>query len=65
MFFQGIMVFVSLYFGMLFTNWGYAVIDGEIDGGAEHAEFSTWVKIIAQWVTMALFTVSVTLYCCD
>ena len=28
MFFQGVMVLVSTYFGMLFTNWGYAIIDG-------------------------------------
>lgn len=32
MFYQVIMVFVSLYFGMLFTNWGYAIVDDEIDG---------------------------------
>ena len=31
MFYQGIMVIVSLYFGMLFTNWGYAIVDDEID----------------------------------
>ena len=29
--FQGVMVLVSMYFGMLFTNWGDAVIAGEND----------------------------------
>jgi len=59
------MVLVSLYFGMLFTNWGYAIIDGDVDNFSENAHFSVWVKLIAQWLTIALFTISVTLYCCD
>ena len=59
------MALVSLYFGMLFTNWGFAVIDDEPDILAANAYFSMWVKITAQWITIALFTISVTLYCCD
>ena len=27
MFFQGVMALVSLYFGMLFTNWGFAILE--------------------------------------
>ena len=27
MFFQAVMALVSLYFGMLFTNWGFAIIE--------------------------------------
>ena len=65
MFFQAIMLLVSLYFGMLFSNWGQAVIDGEPDTLADNADFSLWVKIIVQWITLSLFTVSVTLYACD
>ena len=45
MFFQGVMLLVSLYFGMLFTNWGYAIIDID-DDFAENAYFSMWVKLI-------------------
>ncbi len=59
------MCLVSLYFGMLFSNWGFAIIDGEPDALAENANFSLWVKIIVQWITLALFTVSFTLYACD
>ena len=59
------MLFASLYFGMLFSNWGHAVLKDEIDTTADNALFSMWVKLFAQWFTMALFIVSVTLYCCD
>lgn len=60
------MALVSLYFGMLFSNWGFAIIDGEeADDVAFNADFSLWVKVIATWLTLALFTVSVTLYACD
>lgn len=65
MFFQGIMVLVSTYFGMLFTNWGYAIIDGEADNEFSNAYFSLYAKLGAQWVTIILFTISVTLYVCD
>jgi len=58
------MSLVSLYFGMLFTNWGYAIIDID-DTFAENAYFSMWVKLVTQWITIALFTVSVSLYACD
>jgi hypothetical protein len=62
--FQFVMLFTSLYCGMLFTNWGDAVINGEVDGTWGAALFSTYSKIIAQWVTLALFTLSVTLSLC-
>jgi len=60
------MALVSLYFGMLFSNWGFAIIDGEeADDIAVNVDFSLWVKVIATWLTLGLFTVSVTLYACD
>ena len=66
MFFQAVMALVSLYFGMLFTNWGFAIIEDEWDDSASNANFSMWVKIGAQWFTIALFTVSITIQiCCD
>ena len=65
MFYQGILVLLSLYFGMLFTNWGYALVEGEIDNQTDNAHFSMWVKIAAQIFTISLFTVSVMIYCCD
>ena len=47
MFFQGVMALVSLYFGMLFTNWGFAILEDEWDDSSNNAEFSMWVKIVA------------------
>ena len=64
MFYQIIMVLLSLYFGMLFTNWGYALVDDQIDHQTDNALFSMWVKIVAQIITIILFSVSALLYCC-
>ena len=47
MFYQVCMIFVSLYYGMLFTNWGYAMVQDEEDKFSENATFTMWVKIIA------------------
>lgn len=49
---------------MLFSNWGDAVIGGENDSYYTSPLFSMWVKIVSLWVTIALFTVSVTLKIC-
>ena len=62
--FQATMVLTSLYFGMLFSNWGDAVIGGENDSYYTSPLFSMWVKIVSLWITIALFTVSVTLKIC-
>lgn len=64
MFYQVIMVLLSLYFGMLFTNWGFAVVDGKIDEQTDNALFSMWVKLVAQIITIVLFTLSVMIYVC-
>jgi hypothetical protein len=62
--FQFTMLFASLYFGMLFTNWG------DIDAKASdtelfyHPDLTFVVKVIAQWFTIALFTVSFSLPIC-
>ena len=62
--FQFTMLFASLYFGMLFTNWG------DIDAKASDTElfyrpeFTFVIKVTAQMFTIALFTVSFTLNLC-
>jgi hypothetical protein len=62
--FHVIMMVTCLYYGMLFTNWGDAVISGSNDGYFSSALFSMWVKIVSLWITLALFTVSITLNIC-
>ena len=59
------MVLTSTYFGMLFTNWGYAIIDGQADAHYQNAYFSVYAKLASQWFTMIIFTISVTLHACD
>ena len=67
--FQIVMLFVTFYYGMLFTNWGNVTLDSETteniwEGNMEYVPM--WIKIIAQWLTIALFTVSITLkICCE
>ena len=62
--FHGIMCLTVLYFGMLFTNWGDAVIEDDSNNSFAKEMFSCWVKIVAQWLTIALFVVSFTLNIC-
>lgn len=62
--FQVIMLITSLYFGMLFSNWGDAVISGNTSEQFTSATYSMWIKIASLWITLALFTVSVTLTIC-
>lgn len=56
--FQGFMIFVSIYYAMLITNWGRPTVDDDnydyfID---EWAGF--WVKIVDQWVMCGLYLFS-------
>jgi len=62
--FQGVMCLTMMYFGMLFSNWGDAVIGGENDHYYGSMAYTQWVKIIALWLTIALFTVSISLTIC-
>ena len=63
--FQVVMILTSLYFGMLFLNWGDTGLqDPTVKGTFSSALYSTWAKIIAQWLTIALFTVSIMLTVC-
>lgn len=62
--FQVLMLFVTCYFGMLFTNWGTVTLDE-----ASHEIFNPgsapmWIKICTQWVTIILYLVSFTLPMC-
>lgn len=65
MFFQLVMTLTALYFGMLFSNWGSPQTSEDETVFSEYATLSTWILAVSQWITIALFTVSVTLYCCD
>lgn len=62
--FHFIMMLTSLYYGMLFTNWGDAVISGDNDGYYSSGIFTHWIKVGALWYTLILFAVSVTLPLC-
>lgn len=63
--FQFIMVFASMYFGMLFTNWGNMTLDTETKEDVfEGSSAPMWIKIISQWLAIALFTVSISLKIC-
>lgn len=56
--FQGFMIFVSIYYAMLITNWGRPTVDDDdydyfIDKWA-----GFWVKIVDQWVMCGLYLFS-------
>lgn len=56
--FQGFMVFVSIYYAMLITNWGRPTVDDDnydyfIDKWA-----GFWIKVVVQWVMCILYLFS-------
>lgn len=59
-----LMLLTCLYYGMLFTNWGDAVISNEHDDFYSAALFTHWIKVGALYFTLILFTISVTLPVC-
>ena len=64
MIYHGVMIITTLYFGMLFTDWGAAVIGGTNDQYYSSQTFSMTVKTVALAFTLVLFTVSITINIC-
>ncbi len=62
--FQVIMLITCMYYGMLFSNWGDAVIGGNNSSYYTSSLYSMWIKIVSLFITLALFTVSMTLNIC-
>ena len=62
--FQIVLLIASLYYGMLFSNWGWMKTDEVFDVEYVNTTFTFWVKLISTWVTLALFVVSFTLNIC-
>lgn len=62
--YHGVMIITTLYFGMLFTDWGAAVIGGSNDDFYSAQTFSMAVKGSGLILTLLLFTVSVSLNVC-
>ena len=65
--FQIVMLFSTFYFGMLFTNWGNITLDKEttqniFEDSTPYAPM--WIKIVTLRLTIALFTLSMTMKIC-
>lgn len=72
------MLFASCYYAMLFTNWGNMTyyeadpvvnVDGSTSDPGRDDTFGgsaapMWIKIITQWISIALYTVSISLPIC-
>mmetsp|Transcript_14491 Transcript_14491/g.16204 ORF Transcript_14491/g.16204 Transcript_14491/m.16204 type:complete len:85 (+) Transcript_14491:972-1226(+) len=48
--FQGFMVFVSIYYAMLISNWGNPTIEDDNYDRFINEWAGFWVKIVDQWV---------------
>lgn len=57
-YFHVLMIFACLYYCMLLTNWGDAVIDQQNSNYFENNYLSFWVKLVAQWVSFLLYLFS-------
>ena len=64
MVFQGVMLIASIYYAMLFTNWGNMTIESENENLFGDSKAPMWVKICSQWITITLFTISISLKIC-
>lgn len=67
MIFQFVMFLTSVYYGMLFTNWGDAMIGVQNDGTLgpfSAGETTVGVKITSLVLAIIFFTISLTLPIC-
>ena len=64
MVFQAVMIVASIYYAMLFTNWGNMTIEGETESLFGDSKAPMWIKVCSQWATIALFTISISLKIC-
>ena len=55
-YFHLIMLVACCYVAMLLTNWGSPVISGQAFFQFQASTLSMWIKIVAAWITMALYT---------
>jgi len=56
--FHVLMMFASVYYGVLLTNWGDASINDERTTLFRSNNFSFWIKVVAQWGSFAVYTFS-------
>jgi hypothetical protein len=56
--FHVLMMFASVYYCMLITNWGNPTIEADQTGYFASNWLSFWVKICAQWVSFLLYLFS-------
>lgn len=54
-FFHLIMMTASMYMAMLLTNWGTKEWDSSEETYNNSGESSMWVKIVSEWLTIALY----------
>lgn len=62
--FQGVMLFSSAYYAMLFTNWGSVTVVEDHEDVFDASYAPMWIKLIALWFSIALYTVSITIQIC-
>jgi hypothetical protein len=56
--FQALLVLSSVYYAMLLTNWGSPQTFGDSTDFYAANNTSYWVKLVAEWLTMAVYTFS-------
>lgn len=57
--FQLLLILAAMYYAMLFTNWNNPDLYKSDTHGEETRDMGTfWLKIVVQWITMALYLLS-------
>ena len=56
--FQLLMVVAAIYYAMLLTNWGNPTVFNSTIYFYEANQISFWIKLVAYWVTIAIYLFS-------
>jgi len=56
--FQLILVFASIYYAMMLTNWGNPALFTDTTDFFKASTTSFWVKQVAQWVSLLIYLFS-------
>ena len=63
--FHLVMVTASVYYAMVLTNWGNPSVNNNTSDTFGVSWLSFWVKIIAQWIAIVLFFLTLLLPLCS
>jgi len=56
--FQVLLIFASIYYCMLLTNWGNPIVNGENSLFFGQTSAAYWIKMVSVWISILIYTFS-------